>query len=459
MSVVLGSLENPLRAAIVGAGPSGFYAAASLLQAGKNVTVDMFERLPAPFGLVRYGVAPDHAKIKNVIRIYEKIAENSNFSFWGNVAVGRDLGVQELKKFYDVVLLTCGAQSDRRLGIPGEELPGSYTATEFVAWYNGHPDFRDRKFDLSRRVAVVVGQGNVAVDVCRILCKTADELKNTDIARHALEALAESKVKEVHMVGRRGPAQSAFTPVEIREFGELADCDPVVDSHDLEINPASRTELETAQGLRHKKNIEILRGFASPGSSGKGRKFFVDFLRSPIAIEGRGRVEKVILEENRLVGEPGRQTAQGTGRREEMGCDIFFRSVGYHGVLIEGLPFDDRAGIIPNQEGRVVESGRVVPGIYVAGWIKRGPTGVIGTNKPDSEETVRHIFEDLPGLAPCPAPRTDFLIEWLKKKNVRVVSFGDWKKIDAEEIKRGQPAGKPREKFTTAAEMLAVLGG
>ena len=457
MSSTLGSPENPLRVAVVGSGPSGFYAAESLLQSDKKVTVDMFERLPAPYGLVRYGVAPDHPKIKNVIKIYEKIAEKPNFSFLGNVTVGRDIGVQELRNFYDVILLTYGAASDRKLGIPGEDLPGSYTATEFVAWYNGHPDYRDRKFDLSGKVAVVIGQGNVAADVCRILCKTPDELKNTDIAQHALEALQQSKIGEVHMVGRRGPAQAAFTPIEIREFGELADCDPVVDPLDLELNPASRTELETVKELTRKKNIEILQKFAALGASSKRKKIFIRFLRSPVEIKGNGRVEKVVFEKNELTGEPGKQQARATGQKEEWPCGIFFRSVGYHGVPTPGVPFDERAGVILNQEGRVTESGRVIPGIYAAGWIKRGPTGVIGTNKADSDDTVRHIFEDISQLPAAPQRDTRLLLESLKKKGVRVVSFPGWKKIDAQEISRGQPAGKPREKFTSVAEMLSVL--
>ena len=457
MSGGIGTSQRPLRAAIVGAGPSGFYAAESLLQSDRKVLVDMFERLPAPYGLVRYGVAPDHPKIKNVIKIYEKIAGKNGFSFLGNVNVGRDISIEELRNFYDVILLTYGAARDRKLGIPGEDLPGSYTATEFVAWYNGHPDYRDRTFDLSGKVAVVIGQGNVAADVCRILCKTVDELKNTDIARHALEALAQSKVREVHMVGRRGPAQAAFTPIEIREFSELVDCAPVVDPAELALNPASQTELETARELTRKKNIEILREFASFNEANSRRKFFVRFFRSPVGLNGQGRLEKVVFEKNRLEGDPGQQKARGTGEKEEMACGLLFRSVGYHGVATPGVPFDDRAGVIPNKEGRVVESGRIVSGIYAAGWIKRGPMGLIGTNKADSDETVRHILEDVPRLSPCPQRDTRALLGSLKKKGARVVSFQDWKKIDAEEIKRGKAVDKPREKFTSAAEMLSVL--
>ncbi len=471
MSVALGSPENPLRVAVVGSGPSGFCAAEALLKSDKKVTVDMFERLPAPYGLVRYGSAPDHPKIRNVIKVYEKIAETPGFSFCGNVTVGLDISVQELRDFYDVILLAYGAPGDRKLGIPGEDLPGSYTATEFVAWYNGHPDYRDREFDLSGKVAVVVGQGNVAADVCRILCKTADELKNTDIARHALDALRRSKIEEVHMVGRRSPAQAAFTPAEIREFGELGDCHPVVNPVELELNPASRTELETAKELTRGKNIEILRGFALldeadpqkkftslAGDSSKKKRLFIRFLRSPVEIKGGGRVERIVLEKNRLEGEPGRQKAEGTGEKEELACGAVFRSVGYHGVPISGVPFDERSGVIPNQQGRVTESGRVVPGVYAAGWIKRGPRGIIGANKADSDETVRHILEDTLQLTPCPRRDTRALLESLRKKGVRAVSFQDWKRIDAEEVQRGKAAGKPREKFTSVAEMLAVVG-
>ncbi len=457
MSVTLGSPENPLRVAIVGSGPSGFYAAETLLQSDKKITVDMFERLPAPYGLVRYGVAPDHPKIKNVIKIYEKIAEKPGFSFFGNVAVGKDVSVQELRNCYDVVLLTYGASSDRKLGIPGEDLPGSHTATEFVAWYNGHPDYRNRKFDLSSRVAVVVGQGNVAADVCRILCKTVDELKNTDITSYALEALAQSKVQEVHMIGRRGPAQAAFTPIEIREFGELVDCDPVVDPAELALNPASQTELETAKELTRKKNIEILQKFAALGAGAKKKKCFIRFFRSPIELKGQGRVEKVVLEKNRLEGEPGRQKAVGTGPKEEMACGLLFRSVGYYGIAVPGVPFDERKGVIPNNEGRVTDAGGIVPGLYVSGWIKRGPTGIIGTNKADSDQTVGHIFEDISLLTPAPQRDTRALLESLRKKGVRTVSFPDWKKIDAKEIERGKAAGKPREKFASVPEMLSVL--
>jgi ferredoxin--NADP+ reductase len=453
----LGSAARPLRVAIVGSGPSGFYAAEALFKAEPAVQVDMFDRLPTPFGLVRGGVAPDHAKIKNVIKVYERIAASDGFAFVGNVTVGRDVSVDRLRGFYDAVLFTCGAETDRKLGIPGEDLPGSHTATEFVGWYNAHPDYRDRSFDLSGEVAVVIGQGNVAMDVSRILAKTVDELRETDIAAHALDALAASRIKEIHLVGRRGPAQAKFTPPEIKEIGELADCDPVVNPADLELNPESAAELEEPGNKHNKRNYEILREFSTRGLPSKARLYVCRFLESPVALEGEGRVERVILEKNALRGEAGNQRAQGTGETVVQDCGIFFRSIGYRGIAIPGVPFDERRGIFPNRGGRILEGETPLPGLYAAGWIKRGPSGVIGTNKPDAVETVAAILEDLGSLEPCPTPDTGALLEALASSGVRAVSFEDWRAIDAAEIDRGKPAGKPREKFLTAEEMLAIL--
>ena len=457
MSDQLGTNERPLRAAIVGSGPSGFYAAQALLKSETNVLVDIYDRLPVPYGLVRYGVAPDHAKIKNVTNVYKKTAEQAGFSFMGNVNVGKDISIDELKKFYDAILFACGAETDRKLGIPGEDLPGSYTATEFVAWYNGHPDYRDRKFDLSGEVAVIVGQGNVAMDVCRILCKTVDELKGTDIAQHALDALAASKIKEIHMIGRRGPVQAAFTPVEIREFGELSDCDPVIDPKDLEVSEVSQAELDDPKNAQRRKNFEIMKALSVKNSENKSKKFVVHFLKSPAELTGDGKLQKVILEKNELSGEAGKQKARGTGVKEELKCDILFRSVGYRGQPIEGVPFHEQWGIFPNNEGRITDGDKVVPGLYTAGWIKRGPSGVIGTNKPDSEETVANLLADLGKLTPCEQPDTSAVLDFLSKKGVRVVSFDDWQKIDASEIERGQKIGKPREKYVSIDEMMSVL--
>ncbi len=457
MASELGTDQRPLRVAIVGSGPSGFYAAQPLLKSETNVIVDMYDRLPAPYGLVRYGVAPDHGKIKNVTNVYKKIAEQPGFSFLGNVNIGKDISVGELRKFYDAIIFTCGAETDRKLGVPGEDLSGSYTATEFVAWYNGHPDYCDRQFDLSGEVAVIIGVGNVAMDVCRILCKTVDELKTTDIAQHALDVLVKSSIKEIHMIGRRGPAQAKFTPVEIREFGELTDCDPVVEPQDLEISEASQAELDDPKNAANKKNFEILKAYSTRESSGKPKKFFIHFLESPAELAGEGKLQRLVLEKNELTGEAGKQKAKGTGVKSEMNCDILFRSVGYRGTPIEGVPFHDAWGIFPNKEGRITENDQVVPGMYTAGWIKRGPSGVVGTNKPDSEETVARLLEDMNQLTPCEQPDTTAVLDLLDQKGVRVVSFQDWQKIDASEVERGQKIGKPREKYVSVEEMLSAL--
>jgi len=342
------------------------------------------------------------------------------------------------------------------LDIPGEDLPGSYTATEFVGWYNGHPDFRDRTFDLSHEVAVVVGQGNVAMDVCRILAKNVDELRETDIAEHALEVLAESNVREIHMIGRRGPVQAKFTRPEMKEMGTLSDCDPVVDPADLELDPVSQAELDDPRNKHGQNNLALLREFASRSPS-KPKRYHVRFLLSPVELAGEDRVERVVFERNRLEGTPFEQWAVGTGATEEMPCGIVFRSVGYRGDPLPGVPFDEKRGVFVNDGGRIARAGAPVPGLYATGWIKRGPTGIIGTNKPDSAETVKAVLEDLPHLSPCRIPDTEAVRALLQSRDVRVVDYADWQRIDRAEIERGEARGKPREKFVTVEDMLAVL--
>lgn len=456
----LGTADCPLRVAIVGSGPSGFYAADALLKADTSVQVDVFERLPAPFGLVRFGVAPDHPKIKNVIRVYEKTAANEAFRYFGNVEVGVDLALDELRNYYDAILFAVGAETDRKLNIEGEDLAGSHTATEFVAWYNGHPNYCDREFDLNARVAVIIGQGNVAVDVARILCKTTAELSDTDITDHALRALADSKIEEIYMIGRRGPAQAAFTEPEIKEMGALQDCGVDLLAEDLALNDASRAELDDPANKRSKGNFEIIETYLQRDDSAKHRCLKIRFFQSPTALHGNGRVEGVTLERNALSGEPGRQKARGTGATEELACGIFFRSVGYRGVPMDGVPFDDDTATFANRQGRVVDSaGEVDPGLYCTGWIKRGPSGVIGTNRPDSGETVESLLADLGRLPVAPKRDSDELYRALRARDVRVVNYQDWKRIDAAEIEAGQGAGKPREKLTRVEDMLAVLDG
>jgi ferredoxin--NADP+ reductase len=453
-----GTEQNPLKVAIVGAGPSGFYAAESLLKSGMVVRIDMIERLAAPFGLVRHGVAPDHPKLKEAIAVYDRIARSPEFRFFGNVTVGRDVTVAALAAAYHAVIFASGAETDRRLGVPGEDLLGSYTATEFVGWYNGHPDYRDRVFDLSQEVAVIIGQGNVAADVCRILAKTVDELKHTDIAEHALEALAQSRVRDIHVVGRRGPAQAKFTAKELRELGDLDEAEVILDPAELELNPESLAEFEDRKGAGAKKNVDILREFASRPRAGKPRRIHFRFLLSPTRILGEGHVQGVAFERNRLSGPPYEQSARGTGEQVELPAGLVFRSIGYKGVPMAGLPFDARQGVFPTREGRITdEHGTVVPGLYAAGWIKRGPTGIIGTNKPCSVATVASVLADVAALDPTPKPGAEGLPALMGGDGRRVVSYEDWIAIDQAETSRGAASGKPREKFTSVDQMLEVL--
>ena len=423
----------------------------------------MLDRLPCPYGLVRFGVAPDHPLIKNVIKVFEKIASTPGFSFFGNVKIGQDISVPELKNFYDAVIFACGAETDRKLGIPGEDLPGSHTATEFVAWYNGHPDYKNRSFDLSHETAVVIGQGNVSMDLGRILSKHVDELKNTDIAEHALEALSKSKIKHIYLIGRRGPMQAAFTEPEIKELGKLPHCDILVDPNDLRLNPESQKELEAPTHAQSKKNFVVLQEYALRPAPTKEKLLHLCFLQSPVALQGNNKLEKVILEKNELIGEANDQKAKGTGILKTVDCGILFRSVGYRGNPISELPFDDKKGIFPNHLGRLLKDRCVIPGFYAVGWIKRGPSGVIGTNKPDAAATVENLLMDMPtlikpqALQPCENRDPQAIKKLFSERHVRFVSFDEWKKIDAAEIANGKCKGKVREKFTSVEQMLAVL--
>lgn len=453
----LGTERRPLRVAVVGSGPSGFFAVEALFRSKIRVRTDMFERLPTPFGLVRAGIAPDHAKTKGVIKTYAKLAADERFAFWGNVTIGRDMTVEELRVHYDAVVFATGAETDASLDIPGEHLPGSHSATEFVGWYNAHPDHSARLFDLSCETAVIIGQGNVAVDVARILSKSVDELRHTDIAEYALDALAESKIRDIYLIGRRGPVQAKFTSAELRELGGLSECDPVVDPADLSLNRASQLELDDHRGEQARRNMAVLEEFVTRRSSGKKKRCMIRFLCSPLELRGQRKIETVILERNTPAGEPFAQRATGTGQTQELACGILFRSVGYRGRPIPGVPFDDRRGIFPNQEGRIMCDGEPVTGLYAAGWIRRGPTGLIGQNKADSAATITALLEDLDLLPPCQVPDTDALRETLSARNVRIVGFDDWLRIDAAETARGQVKGKPREKFATIEDMLAVL--
>ncbi len=455
----LGSEQNPLRVAVVGAGPSGFYASEALIRSDLAVEIDLIERLPSPYGLVRSGVAPDHPKLKQAIQVYDKIATNNpELNYIGNVTVGKDITVDELRNTHHAVIFTCGAESDRRLGIPGEDLAGSHTATEFVAWYNGHPDYRDRIFDLSHETAVVIGQGNVAADVSRILSKTVDELKNTDITQHALDALAESKIKNVYVIGRRGPAQAKFTSKELKEFGELEDCDAIVDKKELILNESSSAELAEKSNAGSKKVYDLFTVYADRETGNKSRQCYFQFLRSPIELLGTDRLEKVVLEHNQLSGEAFKQSARGTGERYELEAGILFRSIGYRGVAMPGVPFHKSWGVFPNENGRITENESVVPQMYTAGWIKRGPTGIIGTNRACAVETVKLLLEDVPKLdnGDSKAGRTR-IYNLLDERKVRYINYDQWKQIDHLEVERGEAKQKPREKITSVEEMLSSV--
>jgi ferredoxin/flavodoxin---NADP+ reductase len=462
VAIQLGTPERPLRAAVIGAGPSGFYAAAALLkEQSHTVTVDMFNRLVAPHGLVRYGVAPDHQNIKAVAKTYGRTAAEPGYRYFGNVRFGTDVTHDDICRHYDIIVYATGAQSDRRLNVPGEDLPNSLSATEFVAWYNGHPDFPNLNPDLSGEAAVVVGVGNVAMDVARILAKSADELKGTDITDYALEALSRSNIKDIYIVARRGPAQVKFTNAEVREMGHLELADPIVLDGELRLDRASSASIEGDTAMQ--KNLDYLRAYAEIGDTGKPRRVHFRFLLSPVEIIGEnGRIVAVKMEKNQLRTATGSDiTASGTGVFETIPANLVLRSVGYKGVALPGVPYDARRGIIPNDLGRVVDpaTDKVVRGEYVVGWAKRGPTGVIGTNKPDAVDSINSLFEDLQKgkLAPCDDPNPNAILELLDGRGIRYVTADEWRKIDAAEVAAGKEQGKPRVKLVQPDEMLAIL--
>ncbi|OBJ52163.1 FAD-dependent oxidoreductase [Mycobacterium sp. 1423905.2] len=452
---------RPYHVAIVGSGPSGFFAAASLLKAADtseeiDVAVDMLEMLPTPWGLVRSGVAPDHPKIKSISKAFEKTAEDPRFRFFGNLVVGDHVQAAELAEQYDAVIYAVGAQSDKPLNIPGEDLPGSVAAVDFVGWYNAHPHFEESTPDLSGARAVVVGNGNVAIDVARILVTDPDVLAATDIADHALESLRPCGVEEVIIIGRRGPLQTAFTTLELRELGELEGVDVIVDPGQLE---GITDEDAAAAGKTTKTNIKVLRDYAERAPRPGHRRIVFRFLTSPIEIKGEDRVEKIVLGRNELItDESGRVSAKDTGEREELPVQLVVRSVGYRGVPTPGLPFDERSGTIPNTDGRVDGSRNE----YVVGWIKRGPTGVIGTNKKDSQETVDTLLDDLAKageLADFGADHAGQLLEWLHSRQPKLVTSAHWEIIDRFERDAGEPHGRPRVKLPSLARLLDIGHG
>jgi len=430
-----------INVAVIGAGPSGFYTVDALLKADKDIRVDIIERLPTPFGLIRGGVAPDHQTTKKVARVYEKTALTDGVGYFGNVEVGRDVTIAELQEMYDAIVLAVGAPRDRKLGIPGEDKTGVFGSADFVGWYNGHPDFTDLAPDLNTNTVVVIGQGNVAVDTARVLVKTPEEMTETDIADHAADAIAASPITDVYMVGRRGPIEAKFTNVELREMGKLEDCQPVIDPAQL---PDEVTGDWSDRDLRLKeRNLATMKEFPDVDPAGKSKRVHFTFFAKPVEILGGGKVEGIRMEHTRV--EDGRSV--GTGEFFEIECGLVIPAIGYFSDPFPGVPFDADNGIVVHDEGRVGD------GIYAVGWIKRGPTGVIGTNKPDGDIAATQIVED---IADGTKPGREALEALLDERSVRHLRYQDWQTIDAAEVAAAKP-GAPRRKFVTIDSMLAAL--
>ena len=457
---------NPLRVAIIGAGPAGFYSADQLFKEfADRVQVDMYDRLPTPFGLVRYGVAPDHLKIKSVTKLYERIANKTGYRFWGNVEFGKHIDLGDLRAHYNCVVFAYGAKGSRRLGIPGENLQGSHAATDFVAWYNGHPDYSDCTFNLAVDTAVVVGIGNVAVDVARVLCLTEEELLQSDIADYALDALLKSNVKEVVLLGRRGPAQAAFTNPEAKELGSLQGADIHVAAEEAELDTLSSQELDIDGDKTTVRKVEIIQNFAKRKYNSQSKVIRMRFLTSPIEMFNNGddKVSGLRLVKNEIYRtEQGSLKSRHTNVYEDLDAGLVFRSVGYVGSAVPGIPFDAKSGIICNSEGRIFnpKTQELLIGMYTSGWIKRGPTGVIGTNKEDSIESINCLIEDVKsGKMLVPASKNFSKVEeLLHSRQPDLFTFDDWKRIDNMEIANGDLVGRPRVKFTSTLSMLKVLG-
>ncbi len=431
----------PLNVAVIGSGPSGFYTVAALLKAAPDCRIDIIERLPTPYGLIRGGVAPDHQKTKNVWRAYDRSAQQSGVRYYGNVEVGRDVTIDELRQMYDAVVLAVGSPRDRNLGIPGEDKKGVFGAASFVGWYNGHPDFRDLDPDLDIKAAVVVGNGNVAIDCARVLAKTPAEMATTDLTDYAAEAIHNSPLTDIYMCGRRGPGDAKFTNVELREMGELADCAPVLDAKQLEEGVPA--DLDDRDRRLRERNMETLREFTTMEASGRKKRMHFLFYTNPVEVLGGDRVEAIRME--RTAVKDGR--AVGTGVYFDIPCGLVIAAIGYSGDPFPGVPFDEKRGVVVHQDGRIGN------GLYAVGWIKRGPTGVIGTNKHDGDRAAEQILED---VRPAGKPGREKLEAHLRDKGVRWVSYTDWKKIDEKEI-ASAPSGAPRRKFSRVAEMLALL--
>lgn len=448
-------MTRPLRVAIIGSGPSGMYAADALLgQEGIAVSVDIIDRLPSPFGLVRYGVAPDHLSIRSVRDTLDKVLDHPGVRFLGNVEVGRDLTLEQLREFYDAIVLTYGASRDRALGIPGENLSGSIAATDFVNWYTGHPDtdpdaFVD--FLASSTSVAVIGVGNVAVDVTRVLSKAAGEIEHTDMPEHVFAALRASGVRDVHLVGRRGPAQATWTTKELRELGELEETQVLV-AEGAGVDDAA-SQAAVAEDKAVARNVKVVEEWSTRSDDGRERRIHLHFRCRPVEILGTDRVEGLVVETT-ILDDSGQ--ASGTGETHVIPVDGVIRSVGYRGTALEGIPFDDRRNVIPNRDGRVLDGDNALPGVYVAGWIKRGPTGIIGTNKKDAVQTIACLLEDAASPTAWSAvhPEPDAVDAALASASV--VSTQGWRRIDEAERALGATRGRDRTTMHVRGDLLAA---
>lgn len=431
--------------AIVGSGPAGFYTAEALVKAyGDQARIDIIDRYPVPYGLIRFGVAPDHQSLKAVSKRYDQVAESAQVSFIGNVGVGSDVSADELRGFYDAVILAIGAPHDRKLGIPGEELPGVVGSAEFVGWYNGHPDFADLAPPLDGSHAAVIGNGNVALDCARILSKNHHEFEGSDIVGHALDALDQSSVQTVTILGRRGPHQISMTPKELGELGHLEAATPVVD-------PADFPPVEADEALEpgHRKSINLLRDFGSSGpDAAKPKRIVFDFFAKPVRIEGDGKAERLIVERT-VLDESG--AAKGTGEMYEVPASLIVTSIGYQTPRIDGVPYDERGGKFANDHGKIDD------GLYAVGWARRGPTGTIGTNRPDGYEVAEQVAGVMEPGSNGGKPGGGGLQALLNERGINPTSFEDWRRIEAAEVAAARP-GSPREKFVRHGDWLKILG-
>ncbi|KGM11552.1 FAD-dependent oxidoreductase [Cellulomonas bogoriensis] len=449
-------MSTTLRVAVVGAGPAGIYAADILSKSGVEVSIDLFERLPAPFGLVRYGVAPDHPRIKQIIVALHKILERGDIRLLSNVDYGADLSLEELRRFYDAVIFSTGAIKDAELRIPGIELPGSYGAADFVSWYDGHPDV-PRTWPLEAEQIAVIGAGNVALDVARILAKHPEDLLPTEIPENVYEGLKRNPVTDVHVFARRGPAQVKFSPLELRELGHVPDVDVIVYPEDFDFDEGSMAAIHSSN--QTKQVVKTLTDWTlkEPEELTASRRIHLHFLHRPAAVTGDGKVEGLRTERTALTGDG---TVTGTGEMHEWPVQAVYRAVGYFGSPLPGIPFDDVAGVISNREGRVVQAdGEPMPGVYTTGWIKRGPVGLIGHTKSDATETIKHLVADAESLDRAPERDLDAVTDHLKAKGVHYAEWSGWMLLDAWEQKLGAPHGRERVKVVPREEMLAIIRG